>query len=84
MPSEISFENYQYTDRDRYDKIREGNNDVTFSYLVNHVVADMEKREIVIDVDDFFIELDKKLGVDKEPGDQKHRHLPQAGAIHPL
>jgi len=66
MSSEISFENYKITERDRYRKIRDGNSDVTFSYLANYVVADMDKREIAIDVDDHFIEMCKKLDGDIE------------------
>ena len=81
MPSDISFENFQYIDRDRYRKIRDGNSDVAFSYLANYVVTDMDDRVIAIEVDDFFIELDKKLGGEKEPDGEKHLYLPQAGEV---
>jgi len=57
MPPEISFENYAITERAQYRAIRDGNSDVSFSYLANYVVADMEDRVLAIDVDGHFIEM---------------------------
>jgi hypothetical protein len=81
MPSEISYENYTVTERDSYRKIRDGNSDVTFSYLANYVDTDMNNRLIAIDVDDLFIEMCKKLDGDKTPDDEKHFYLPQSGEV---
>jgi len=81
MASEISFESYKVTQRDRYRKIREGNSDVTFSYLVNYVVADMDDRVITIDVDNHFIEMCSKLDEDEAPDSQKHHYMPQSGEV---
>jgi hypothetical protein len=57
MPSDIGFENCKATEGGRYRKTREGNSDVTFSYLVNYVSADLEGRVLSIDVDGHFIEM---------------------------
>ena len=81
MPSEISFENFKYTDRDRYRKIRDGNSDVAFSYLANYVVVDLDERGIAIDVDDHFIEVCEKLDREEKSDGEKHIYLPQAGEV---
>ncbi len=60
MPTEISLKNFRYTDVDRYWAIRQGSNEVSFSYLVNNVVVDMDRRVLTIDVDDRFISLLEK------------------------
>ena len=44
----ISFENFQYTDFDRYLKVRRGNSEISFHYLDNNVFVDLDKREISI------------------------------------
>ena len=80
MPSEISFENFQYTDRDKYRAIRNGNSDVTFSYLANYADFDMDKRVMAIDVDNLFNEMCEKLS-DEKSEDGKHYYLPQAGEV---
>ena len=81
MPQEISFENFKYTERDRYLKIRKGNSDIGFSYISNYVIADMDSRELVIDVDNHFIKMEEKLDGDEKPEEWKHPYMPHADRI---
>ena len=81
MPQEISFENFKFTERDRYRKIRKGNSDIGFSYLSNYVIADMDDRVLAIDVDDHFIKMEEKLDGDEKPEDWKHPYMPHADKI---
>ena len=81
MPQEISFENFKYTERDCYLKIRKGNSDIGFSYLSNYVIADMDDRVLAIDVDDHFIKMEEKLDGDEKPEDWEHPYMPHADEI---
>ena len=75
MASGISYENYKITARDRYRKIRGGNKDVSFSYLANYVVVDLDKRELAISVDGHFNDMVDKLEGNKELRRKNHRHI---------
>ncbi len=84
MPSELSFENFKYTDRDRYMAIRQDSDEIAFAYLVNYVVADMDRRVLTIDVDDRFIGMLEKIEQfdrDDMPQGWEHPYLPYAGTI---
>ncbi len=84
MPQEISFENLEYTDRDRYREVRRGTDEINFSYLANYVVADMDGRVLTIEVSNHFIEMLEKIeGFDRDdmPEDWQHPYLPYAGMM---
>ena len=75
MASGISYENYQFTERDRYRKIRDGNADVSFSYLANCVAVDLDKRELAIAVDEHFNDMVDFLEKDESPKKKKAQAL---------
>ena len=79
--SDISFENYKPTERDHYRRIRNGTSDVSFSYLFNYVVADMDDRVLAVEVDDHFAEMCGKLDDYENSEDWVHHYLPHAGKV---
>ncbi len=84
MPQEISFENLEYTDRDRYREVRRGTDKINFSYLANYVVADMDRRVLTIEVSNRFIEMLEKIEKfdrDDLPDDWQHPYMPDAGMM---
>ncbi|MCL2083253.1 MAG: DUF6076 domain-containing protein [Oscillospiraceae bacterium] len=72
---------FEFTAKDKYRKIREGTDEVSFSYLANYVSVDLDKRELAIAVDDHFIDIEEKLDEDEKPEDWEHPLLPQAGMV---
>ncbi len=81
LPSEISFENFNYTEWYRYRQIRKGNNDVVFSYLTNYVMADMERRTLTINVDNQLLEIAQQLYGEDAAEDLKQIYMPYAGSV---
>ncbi len=84
MLNEISLENFNYTNRDRYRKIRIGDRNIVFSYLINYVVADMDRRVLAIEVDDHFLSMRAKLDSlypDVVAGEGEPPYLPCAGTM---
>jgi hypothetical protein len=67
------------TESENYRIIRTGNSDISFSYFNNNVVVDMDSRELVINVDDHFV--DMKFGGYAPPQGWKHPHIPLAGEV---
>jgi hypothetical protein len=81
MSHEISFEDFKYTEKDYYRQIRKGNNDVSFSYLINYVIADMDKHVLVIEVDDLFKKICEEHENVIKPDNWKHPYLWHIGEI---
>lgn len=86
MARAISYEDVKNTGGDYYRIARSKNKDISYEFLTNLIVADMDKRFLEIEVDDFFITMEKQRGISIKKKGYKHSLLPYDGKIltHPI